>query len=277
MNKESSNHTFVICAYKEVPYLEECVESLQNQTIKSEIIISTSTPNDYIKKVAKMYNVNLVINKGKSGHIQDFNFAYQQAQTKYVTLCHQDDVYLPKFAEKILKQMNKYKRPLIAFSNYNELKDGKIIKTNKVLKIKHLMNLPFQCPLFSGSKFIKKRVLSLGCPICAPTVTYNKELIKEPIIESEMKSNIDWITWIEFANMRGNFVYVKEKLLNHRIHALSTTSSVIANSQKNKEDYIIFKKFWPDWIAKMILKKYEQSELDYSINTKGNKDEEGSE
>ncbi len=28
------NHTFVICAYKESPYLEECIQSLMNQRIK---------------------------------------------------------------------------------------------------------------------------------------------------------------------------------------------------------------------------------------------------
>ena len=103
--KENSNHTFVICAYKEVPYLEECVKSLLNQTIKSEIIISTSTPNDSIKKLAEKYNIRLAINNEPKGHIDDFCFAYGKAKTKYVTLCHQDDVYYEKFAEETIKKM----------------------------------------------------------------------------------------------------------------------------------------------------------------------------
>ena len=44
-----NDHTFAICAYKESPYLEECIKSLKNQTIKSNILIATSTPNDYIR------------------------------------------------------------------------------------------------------------------------------------------------------------------------------------------------------------------------------------
>lgn len=56
---------FVICAYKEVHYLEKCVESLLNQTIKCKIVISTSTPNQYIKEVAKKYNIQLKINPEK--------------------------------------------------------------------------------------------------------------------------------------------------------------------------------------------------------------------
>ena len=42
-------------------------------------------------RIAKKYKVKLVINYGKGGHVEDFCFAYQQAKTKYVTLCHQDD------------------------------------------------------------------------------------------------------------------------------------------------------------------------------------------
>ena len=47
MTKEhvNTNHTFAICAYKESPYLEECITSLMEQTVKSEIFIATSTPN----------------------------------------------------------------------------------------------------------------------------------------------------------------------------------------------------------------------------------------
>ena len=102
--KENSIHTFVICAYKEQPYLDECVKSLKNQTLKSKIIISTSTPNDFIKSVAKKYSVDLAINTKTKGHINDFCFAYDQANTKYVTLCHQDDIY-SDFAEKMVNKM----------------------------------------------------------------------------------------------------------------------------------------------------------------------------
>ena len=43
-----NDHTFAICAYKESEYLEECIKSLKNQTVSTNIILATSTPNDYI-------------------------------------------------------------------------------------------------------------------------------------------------------------------------------------------------------------------------------------
>ena len=42
---------FAIWVYKESPYLEECILSLKNQTVKSNIIMATSTPNEWIRMV----------------------------------------------------------------------------------------------------------------------------------------------------------------------------------------------------------------------------------
>ena len=51
MKYSENNHTFVVCAYKESPYLGECIESLLQQTKKSRILISTSTPNASIQEI----------------------------------------------------------------------------------------------------------------------------------------------------------------------------------------------------------------------------------
>ena len=53
-------HTFVVLAYKESKYLEESVKSVLNQKYKSKVVIATSTPNDYIKKLAKKYKLDSV-------------------------------------------------------------------------------------------------------------------------------------------------------------------------------------------------------------------------
>lgn len=259
-----SNHTFIVCAYKEVPYLDKCVKSLLNQTRKSEVIISTSTPNDYIRRVAVDNNVKLVINRGERGHIQDFCFAYEQTNTKYVTLCHQDDIYLPNFAEETVKKMEKAKSPIIAFTNNYDYKNNKIIKYNKLLIVKRLMNWPLSLPILKKSKKVRLFLLSLGNAIVAPTVTYNKQVVTRPVI-SNLKSNIDWDSWIEFAKYKGTFVYIRKPLLLRRIHEMSTTTSVIADSTKTKEDYEIFRRFWPEKVAKFLLKMYSSSEKNNDI------------
>lgn len=268
MKKKISNdiHTFIICAYKEQPYLEECIISLQNQTIKSKIMISTSTPNEFIKNMAKKYSVELVINNKTKGHINDFCFAYEQVHTKYVTLCHQDDIYYPEFGEMIVRKMEKYKQPIIGFSNYNERRNGKTIKSNLLLKVKRIINFPLL--LFGKFKLARMLNLSLGNAICAPSVTYNKEIVEAPLIQSDLKANIDWITYIEFAKEKGSFVYVSKPIMEHRIHEESTTTAVIQNNIMREEDYLMFRKFWPKPIAKFLTNIYCKSENSNELNKK---------
>ena len=93
MNYTGKNHTFAICAYKESPFLEECIQSLLGQTIPSTIIIVTSTDNAYIQNMAEKYHLELFINHGESGITQDWMFAYRSARTELMTIAHQDDTY----------------------------------------------------------------------------------------------------------------------------------------------------------------------------------------
>ncbi len=260
MPYSASDHTFVICAYKKIPFLGNCIESLLNQTLKSTVLVTTSTPNDYIKKTAKKYGVKLVINKKTTGHINDFCFAYDQVTTKLATLCHQDDIYMPQFLEYTLNEINRSTNTLIAFSDYYELHMNIEIKKNTLLTVKRIMNYPLSIRLLRHFKSIRLLILSFGCSICAPSVTYNKELIQKPVEESTFKSNIDWDTWVKFARHKGDFVYIKKPLLFHRIHEASTTSFVINNQIKFNEDYSMFRQFWPSFIAKFLLSLYKLSE-----------------
>lgn len=255
--------SFIVCAYKEEHNLEECVKSLLAQDVDVDVSISTSTPNDYIKSIADKYNLKLYINKNKSSHAKDFNFAFNKAKTKFVALCHQDDYYYRDFARKMVKKLNRSKKPIIGFANYNELRENKTVKRNKVLIVKRIMNFLFL--LFKGSKHVRRRILSLGSSISAPTVVFNRELLPYSTIENDMKSNIDWISYIEFAEYKGDFVYVAKPLMEHRIHENSTTTKVINNKIKHDEDYQIFRMFWGEKMAKFLLKIYGSSEESNSL------------
>ena len=59
--KEAADHTFVVCAYQESPYLEACICSLKKQTVSSRILIATSTPNKHIEKLAEKYGLELKV------------------------------------------------------------------------------------------------------------------------------------------------------------------------------------------------------------------------
>lgn len=112
--KITNEHTFVICAYKESPYLEECVQSLPKQTVTSKIIIYTSTPNQAIQSIADKYSLEVFTKKGGSIG-KDWNNARSFVETKYMTIAHQDDLYEPKYLENIISSFESHRDTLIVF------------------------------------------------------------------------------------------------------------------------------------------------------------------
>ena len=155
MMKTMDKHTFVICAYKESPFLEECIVSLKEQTVPTQVIIVTSTPNEHITALAEKYGIELYINTGDHGIVQDWNFGYSKCKTPYVTIAHQDDVYFPKYAERAISFLEKSNYPLIYFSDYCEIRNGKKIKTNRLLKIKRILLLPLRVKGLQKSRFVR--------------------------------------------------------------------------------------------------------------------------
>lgn len=255
--KEFKNHTFAICAYKESKYLEECIRSLLLQTVKSNIIISTSTPNDYIKNIAEKYKIPLYINTGKSGIGEDWNFAVSNAKTDYVTIAHQDDIYKPQYLEKILDKLNSGKDFVIAFTDYRELKNGEEIPLTKNLKIKKV--LLWQLRFFPQFNFAKKSALAFGCGICCPSVTLNIKIVGKTPYKTKLKCDLDWETWYEMSKFKGRFLYIPKELMDHRIHEDSETSNLIENNVRLEEDLYMFEKFWPKFIAKKFMNKYKDA------------------
>ena len=88
----ANDHTWALCAYGESPYLEDCIRSLEAQRVRSRIILSTATPSLYIEEIAARHGVPVYTHEG-SGIGRDWNAAYDLAETRLVTIAHQDDLY----------------------------------------------------------------------------------------------------------------------------------------------------------------------------------------
>ena len=93
MNVWRHSHTFVIPTFGEPPWLERCLASLLDQTSRSTILVTTSTPNRYVRDIARRHGVPVIVNQVSEGIASDWNFAYLQAASDWVTLAHQDDTY----------------------------------------------------------------------------------------------------------------------------------------------------------------------------------------
>lgn len=272
--KSDVSHAFVICAYRESRYLEECIQSLLNQTVKSQILIATSTPNDHIQKLAEKYGLEVHIHQEKSSLAGDWNFALQIPDVQLVTIAHQDDVYFPGYLESVLRYYHNSKSPVILFTDYYELREGKTVKSNQLLRVKRLLLSPLRMRRLWNSRFVRRRILSLGSAICCPSVTLVKDRISGGLFKDNMKSNIDWQAWEELSREKGDFVYVPYPLMGHRIHEESTTSELLAQSARRKEDLYMYRKFWPGLVAEFIEFFYCKNEKSNQIHIKRSRHDE---
>lgn len=257
-------HTFAICAYKESPYLEECIKSLKSQTVKSNIIIVTSTPNQFISDLSEKYHLPYFVNMGEGGITQDWNFGYKCAKEKYgselVTIAHQDDIYEKNYLEAMYACINNSKKPLIFFGDYYEIRENKRVSRNKLLMVKRTMLLPLRIKIFQRSKWIRRRILSLGSPICCPSVTFAVNNLPEVVFENHYRACEDWEAWEKISRIKGDFLYFPKLLMGHRIHNESETTAAIGDNKRTKEEFEMFCKFWPKSIARIILKQYSKSQ-----------------
>jgi hypothetical protein len=260
------NHSFIVMAYKDSPFLGPCLQSLILQKRKSHVLIATSTPSDYINGLARKYGVQVLVNTEGKGIAEDWNFGLQQVKTKYVTLAHQDDIYLPEYTMCCVRAAEKFSDTLICFTNYSELDFDREAKKNWMINIKEWILfsfMPFKKNIVK--KTWKKLFLTFGNPIACPTVMYNIEQLKAFRFSGEYSISLDWEAWYRLAGTPGRFIYVPQVLVKHRIHLQSETTAGLATNIRQIEDLKMFKKVWPPPLAQFFVKLYSSS---YKSNQK---------
>jgi hypothetical protein len=220
----------------------------------------THTPSDFLTRISEKYNIPLIINEGEGGITQDWNFALANCKTKFATIAHQDDIYEARYAERVLGEMRKAKNPIIAFTDYSEIRNGRKTVDVKMLKIKRVMMIPLVPKCTRRSIFIRRRVLSMGDPICCPSVCYNLEKVERPVFENHFRSCEDWEAWEKLSKLKGEFIYINRPLMSHRIHEGSETTAIIHDHKRGEENMEMFSKFWPKPVAGLINRFYNKSE-----------------
>lgn len=269
------NHTFVICAYRKSPYLEDCIKSLKKQKSESIIKLATSTPSEFLQRICARYNIEYCVREGVPGIASDWNYAYSLAETDYVTIAHQDDIYLPEYGRQVTRRFEEDDKsePLIVFTDYSELKNGRESKGGINLYIKRMLLAPIRNRNNNYRRWRKRFVIRFGNSICCPSVTYNKRMIdrilkeedRDVLFNEHFRSNLDWECWEWLSCKEGGFSFIPIILMSHRIHEDSETSATIKDNERGVEDYEMFVRFWPRWVAKTITKVYGQSEKGNTI------------
>lgn len=112
------------------------------------------------------------------------------ADTEYVTIAHQDDIYEAAYTEEILKiadqKDTEARKTLLLFSDYRELIDDRKY-SDQESEDKRILLGPLKNEKKQGRRWRKQAVLRFGNAICCPAVTYHKTVICE-YLRQEKKS-----------------------------------------------------------------------------------------
>jgi hypothetical protein len=251
-------HTFAIPVFRAAPNLAALIESLRAQNgVRSEILLTSSTPSAELDAVSQRYSLPLHINPQRIDIAADWNFAFAAARTEFVTLAHQDDLFAPAYAAKLAGALRRHPGAMFAFCDYSEHTPIGARPTNMNLRIKRsLRRLAFGRHECITEPRRKLRLLALGNPICCPSVMFNRAALADFHFPAGFQTNLDWMAWLELARKPGGFVYVHERLVSKGVHAGSETTATIANRAREREDRAIFDALWPKPVAAALASLY---------------------
>ena len=253
------DHTFAICAYKDSPYLDDCIHSLKRQSVKSKIILCTSTPSPFLEAMSKIHDIPLYVREGKSDIQDDWNFAYEKADTRLVTIAHQDDCYHRDYAAEVKRCWARYPDTTVFTTDCAILKGETLMRPGMIQFIKMLLRLPLRLHVLADRTWVKKAALMFGNPIICPSCTYNKEALDAPLFDSPYKFALDWDTMWKLAERPGRFICEEKPLISYRIHSGATTKECIENHRRAQEEEAMFRKIWPEPVVRVIMWFYRKA------------------
>lgn len=260
---EGNTHVFAICAYKESPYLEECIRSLKNQTVETKIICCTSTPNAHISRITEKYGIPLYVRDGESGIREDWLFACEKADADFVTIAHQDDIYGKSYVRELLGSAGKYKDMTVFMSDYLTLwttpEGSRMERVNPVWLVKKLLRLPLRLRPLAHTAFIKRGALMFGNSVCCPSCTYHKTAITGPMFDSAYEFALDWDNLYELAGRPGRFICSEKPLIAYRVHEGATTKVCIEDQRRMKDESAMFRKLWPEPVVRLLMLFYKKA------------------
>lgn len=252
----AARHQFVVLAYRESPFLGECLESLLAQGIdRADVLLCTSTPSAFLDRLAQRLGLRLAVNAERRSIGADWNFGLAQASAPWVTLVHQDDIYLPAYAARVRDAIASHPQAVMVIPWFREFARGEVRAFNLTHLVKRLLFLrAFGFRDAIAAPKDKLRLLTLGNPVSCGGVALRRERARR--FDERLAFTLDWKAWLEAARAEGTFVFIREPLMYRRIHAASATTDSMRSGARQAEELAMFRALWPPRVADAIAAAY---------------------
>lgn len=193
------NHIIVsviIPIYNTEPYLEECLESVCNQTLKTIEIIcvddgSTDRSLNILKKYAEADSRISVISQVNQGPSQARNVGIHKAKGKYIYFLDSDDYLAPEALETLINTMEARGLEILLF-NANVFGEGGVEENRLHIEKEYFRRVHEYPPVCKGEdlfrRLMDKKEYTASVPVQLVTSTFLKDnslLFYEDIIHED--------------------------------------------------------------------------------------------
>lgn len=253
---DTGGHAVVVTVYRDNPFLPACLRSLRAQTLASEIIITTPTPSVFVAASAAEVGAKVVVKPEDGGIADNWNFALNASDARYVTLAHQDDLYYPRFLERSLALFEKHDGAVLSFTGYEEVDDHGLPVSTKISRVKHLIEAVTlgSRTLVGGARL--RAFLSFGNPLPCSSVTFDRHRLGAFCFSGDFASNLDWDAWLRLLQRGESFARTPEKLVGRRYNESMTTTALLRDGRRAAEDLRMFRRLWPTPVGETLALFY---------------------
>ncbi len=222
--KEDILISFIIPTYKRKKELNQCLQSIFEQTYKNYeiIIVDDNSPDETDKFIKKNYskNKNLKYYKNEQNQGPNYNrkFGFKKASGKYIIFCDDDDFYIdPYFLQRAVNILKDNKKENISFISFTAF--GYPEKTK--LLHRHILDSNY----FNDNKeYINDFLIRSKKPLSTFTTLFNKDILKNNGLE-EMEMVDDTMIYL-CALLSDNCIISNQVVGMYRITQSSISSNI---------------------------------------------------
>ncbi|MBS4750889.1 glycosyltransferase [Carnobacteriaceae bacterium zg-ZUI78] len=229
----------VVATYKpNMTYLEEQFKSLEEQTYPNYHIYirDDSADDDYFKQIATLATTiftrpfTIVQNDVNMGSTKTFELLTSDCQQEYIAYCDQDDRWHHQKIEKLVYKLEQEKALLV----YSDLaiidENGQFVSSSFATVNKRIYHV-YGDNTFS---FFIRRNCMPGCSMLMLTEIAKKAM---PFYEEYVHDH--WLALV--AASMGRIAFIKELLIDYRLHQHNQIGKAILKGIDTVDDYIPLK------------------------------------